>query len=128
MKRTATDTGKSGKILLTKPRPPQRPASANHIGSMGRIALGIASALWLAACAGYDPDALQESGWYLQGYNDGCSTASEADKSFSNKQVKDQALFDSDKGYRAGWRQGLLQCRKQDPQMDGQTLGRGGEF
>jgi hypothetical protein len=123
MKITATDTARGGKVLLTKSKPRRR-----SVWSIGRFALGVTGALWLSACAGYDPDALQESGWYLQGYNDGCATAGEADKSFSNKQVKDQALFDSDKGYRAGWRQGLLQCRKQDPQSDGQTLGRGGEF
>ncbi len=127
MEKAEIGTTRAGKVLLTKSRPPQRSQWRSQ-WSIGRMALGVGSALWLTACAGYDPEALQESGWYLQGYNDGCATASEADKSFSNKQIKDQALFDSDKGYRAGWRQGLLQCRKQDPQTDGQTLGRGDEF
>ena len=87
-----------------------------------------ALALNLGACASYDPEAVQQSGWYGKGYNDGCASAVEADKSFSAKQTKDEDLFDRDEGYRSGWRQGYMQCRKNDPLDDSQALGRSDEF
>ncbi|MBY0422513.1 MAG: hypothetical protein K2Q06_09425, partial [Parvularculaceae bacterium] len=66
---------------------------------------------------------------YGRGYSDGCQTASERGKSFSTKTVRDDALFDSDKGYRAGWRYGYQNCGlRVSPSPDGgRALGQEGD-
>lgn len=63
----------------------------------------------LTACA--TDSGLQDEPGYVAGYGDGCSTAQEEDKSFSTKRYRDADAFESDRAYRAGWRQGYQQCK-----------------
>ena len=57
--------------------------------------------------------------WYQAGYTDGCSSAVESGKSFSTKAVRNDALYDTDAGYRAGWRQGFAACEQRTRRDDG---------
>ncbi len=68
--------------------------------------------LTLGACA--TESGLSEEPGFLAGYGDGCATAHEEDKSFSTKRVRDADLFETDRAYRAGWRQGWQQCQTRD--------------
>ncbi|MFZ5616702.1 MAG: hypothetical protein ACOZAA_05195 [Pseudomonadota bacterium] len=81
------------------------------------------SALALFACA--SSSGLSEEPNYVAGYGDGCATAHEQDKSFSTKRVKDDYLFENDRAYRAGWRQGWQQCQSPYRKADdgGRILG-----
>jgi hypothetical protein len=67
---------------------------------------------------------------YQAGYGDGCVTASEQDKSFSTKRARDDYQFESDRAYRAGWRQGYLSCGGNAGQQSdgGLILGRENEY
>ncbi len=53
---------------------------------------------------------LREMPSFHVGYGDGCLTATEEDKSFSTKKARDAYAFKNDDAYRAGWRQGYLEC------------------
>ncbi len=72
-------------------------------------------ALVLAGCAEAGPSA-NKSPFYRQGFDDGCATASAQAAPGQTKPVRDQALFDRDKDYHAGWISGLAQCRMPAPQ------------
>ncbi len=90
-----------------------------------------ASAIFLAGCAtSADLEALRASPGFAAGYGDGCSTATEEDKSFSTKRTRDAYAFDNDEGYRAGWRQGYLECSNQTPEAKdgGRILGESNEY
>lgn len=93
--------------------------------ALSRLCLAVLLAAGLSACATEDSAKLAEEPNYGLGYSDGCQTATERDKSFSTKTVRDEALFDSDKGYKAGWRQGYLSCGKRSSQSPdgGRVLG-----
>lgn len=92
------------------------------------IAVG---ALAFAGCA-MDPklQQLRESPSFQVGYGDGCLTAGEEDKSFSTKSARDAYAFENDKAYRAGWRQGYLECsnRTRDAVDGGRILGERNEY
>lgn len=87
-------------------------------------------ALLASGCASDDVMALAEEPNYQVGYGDGCVTASEEDKSFSTTRERDEYLFDNDRAYRAGWRQGYLQCggRASEPNDGGRILGQPNEY
>ncbi|WDI32243.1 hypothetical protein PUV54_03425 [Hyphococcus flavus] len=90
-----------------------------------------ASVLAISGCASTaDYQALQASPGFAAGYGDGCSTATEEDKSFSIKRTRDAYAFDNDEGYRAGWRQGYLECAHQTPEAKdgGRILGERNEY
>lgn len=82
-----------------------------------------AGALFFAACAG--DSGLSEEPGYIAGYGDGCATAHEQEKSFSTKRVRDADLFENDRAYRSGWRQGWQQCQSPYRKADdgGRILG-----
>lgn len=79
-----------------------------------KAVLSFALAAALSACATVEGEGLADDPNFPLGYGDGCQTAIERDKSFSTKTVSDAHLFESDKAYRAGWRQGFLTCGRQD--------------
>ena len=87
-----------------------------------------AGAALLASCAG--DSGLSEDPNFVAGYGDGCATASEQEKSFSTKRVRDAYLFDNDRAYRSGWRQGWQQCQSPYRQVDdgGRILGQENEY
>jgi len=92
------------------------------------VALLAAAAASCASTA--DMATLRESPGYSAGYGDGCLTATEEDKSFSSKQERDAYAFKNDEAYRAGWRQGYLECSTQTPEAKdgGRILGERNEY
>lgn len=94
------------------------------------LAAALAAGLAAASCASTDTDMLAEEPGYQAGYGDGCTTATEEDKSFSRKRARDDYMFDNDRAYRAGWRQGYLQCGSQNISRNdgGRLLGRQDEY
>lgn len=90
-----------------------------------------AVAVAATGCASYaDMEALRETPGFAAGYGDGCTTATEEDKSFSTKRARDAYAFENDEGYRAGWRQGYLECSTQTPEAKdgGRILGERNEY
>jgi hypothetical protein len=84
-----------------------------------------------AGCAtGENLAALREMPSFHVGYNDGCLTANEEDKSFSTKTARDKEAFETDEAYRAGWRQGYLECNTGTPDAidGGRILGERNEY
>ena len=93
---------------------------------LARTSAGALCALLLAsACVSDETAALAEEPGYAQGFNDGCTTATEEEKSFSTRRVRDAYEFENNRAYRAGWRQGYLQCQNtvQAPETGGRILG-----
>jgi hypothetical protein len=80
------------------------------------VAPAILPALLLVGCAEAGSKATQ-SPFYREGFDDGCATASAQGTPGQTKPVRDQALFDRDKDYHAGWISGLAQCRMSRPQI-----------
>jgi len=78
-----------------------------------------------AGCASAPGPRLSEEPAYAAGFGDGCTTSTEENKSFSTKRVRDDYLFREDRGYRAGWRQGYLECGEtfREPDNGGRILG-----
>jgi hypothetical protein len=93
------------------------------------IAVSLLAAL-SAGCASGDLTALSQEPGFHAGYGDGCLTATEEDKSFSRKGARDEYQFENDRAYRAGWRQGYLQCggRAQQDNDGGLILGQENEY
>jgi len=90
-----------------------------------------ASALILSGCASsLEAQALRDAPGFQAGYGDGCITATEDDKSFSTRQERDAYAFDNDKSYRAGWRQGYLECSNRIPEAKdgGRILGERNDY
>ncbi|MBB5518244.1 hypothetical protein [Amphiplicatus metriothermophilus] len=83
-----------------------------------------------AGCASQEALRLSQEPTWQVGYGDGCVTATEEDKSFSTKRARDAYLFDNDRAYRAGWRQGYLQCggRASNSDDGGRILGQQNEY
>ena len=73
---------------------------------------------------------LREQPGFVAGYGDGCATATEEDKSFSTRTTRDAYSFENDEAYRAGWRQGYLQCgtEKNRANDGGRILGQENEY
>lgn len=93
--------------------------------------IALAALAGLAGCAATsDHLALRDQPGFHQGYGDGCQTSNEEDKSFSTKSVRDAYAFDNDNAYRAGWRQGYLQCNTRTPDVSdgGRILGERNEY
>lgn len=84
-----------------------------------------------ASCSTYEDNLLlRESPSFQAGYGDGCVTAGEEDKSFSTRNRRDAYAFDNDEAYRAGWRQGYLECEARVPDANdgGRILGERNEY
>ncbi len=93
--------------------------------------LAPAAGLLAAGCAsGGNLAELRESPGFTAGYGDGCATATEEDKSFSTRTERDRYAFENDEAYRAGWRQGYLECSTQSPEASdgGRILGERNEY
>ena len=79
--------------------------------SLGTIAkiLGIVALLAIAGCAGANSELRNEPNYGL-GYNDGCSTANGRVSGFDKTVRRNENLYQSDRGYRAGWKDGYGSC------------------
>lgn len=99
-----------------------------------RFALTGAGIAMVFSCATAETDdgrPLSEEPSYIAGFGDGCATATEAEKSFSTKRVRDNEAYDSDRAYQAGWRAGLLQCERDfddTTSVGGRILGEGQNY
>lgn len=105
--------------------------AANAKSALLRAAGAAAIALIASGCAtNANMAALREAPGYHAGYGDGCSTATEEDKSFSTRSTRDAYAFDNDPAYRAGWRQGYLECSNTTPEPSdgGRILGERNEY
>jgi len=105
------------------------------VGIMGKMPVfrGLAAFLTAAAaasCVSGQHSSLSELPSFHVGYGDGCATSNEEDKSFSTKTERDKYLFENDEAYRAGWRQGWLQCNNRTPDAidGGRILGERNEY
>lgn len=92
------------------------------------------AAILLAApalgCASSETLGLADEPSFQAGYGDGCVTSSEEEKSFSTKRERDEYMFANDRAYRAGWRQGYIQCggRTAARNDGGRILGQQNEY
>lgn len=95
-----------------------------------RQLIAIFAATLAASCASDDSLKLADEPAFQAGYGDGCATSSEEDKSFSTKRQRDDYMFENDRAYRAGWRQGYLQCGGREEQTNdgGLLLGQENEY
>lgn len=87
-------------------------SSGWQIVRLGLASVGLAVLFACATAKTEDGRPLSEEPSYIAGFGDGCATATEAEKSFSTKRVRDNEAYDNDRAYRAGWRAGLLQCER----------------
>src|SRR5271165_14026 len=55
--------------------------------------------------------ALRRSPSFQEGYSDGCAAASAQGSNYREGPHRDEALYQSDETYRAGWSNGLQTCR-----------------
>lgn len=95
-----------------------------------RLFIAFFAAALAASCASDETLALAEEPGFQAGYGDGCATSTEQDKSFSTKRHRDDYLFENDRAYRAGWRQGYIQCGGNEEQTNdgGLLLGQENEY
>ncbi len=95
-------------------------------------AFGVVSAIGAAAgCSTGQLAQLREQPSFHEGFVDGCATSNEEDKSFSTKNQRNKYAFENDEAYRAGWRQGWLECgeaRTPDAIDGGRILGERNEY
>jgi hypothetical protein len=68
--------------------------------------------LALAACASAPNQAAIEGPYYPEGYSDGCRTAEALRAPFDTRSYKNDALFDAQPSYQAGFQAGLVQCQR----------------
>jgi hypothetical protein len=80
-----------------------------------RICLFLAALPVLSACVFFEGSIsrkMEKSPNFKAGYSDGCATTSGGTANFREQpDVRDQALFKTDKAYRAGWSAGYTACR-----------------
>ena len=82
----------------------------------------LSAATALSACASMMEAA--DGPFFQPGVADGCRTAKARNASFSTDVFKDEALFDAEPSYRAGWRAGFEQCQPiADPTNRPEDLG-----
>jgi hypothetical protein len=70
-------------------------------------------AVALPACAG--GNVKTDSPGYMQGFGDGCGTATARGQPGQAKDLRNAALYESDADYRAGYTSGFATCRMGPP-------------
>jgi len=76
-------------------------------------AAGLASACMLFPSA--KDRAMRNSPAFKQGYGDGCAAAATSSSNYREGPYRDEALYQSDAAYRAGWANGYQTCRPVQP-------------
>jgi hypothetical protein len=80
-----------------------------------RTIITIVAALSLAGCGILLPNARDRAAkntpGFKSGFSDGCASATVQDTSYRAEQVRDEALYKTDKHYRSGWASGFYNCR-----------------
>jgi hypothetical protein len=81
----------------------------------GRLALLALALPLLSGCIFFESPVtrqMQKSPNFKEGYSDGCATAGGQPANMrATTDIRDKALFRSDKAYRAGWSAGFTACR-----------------
>jgi hypothetical protein len=79
------------------------------------LAIAAALAMLLAGCGILFPSqqmrATKNTPGFKAGFSDGCSAASAASANMREDKFRDQASYDTDPNYRAGWANGMANCR-----------------
>jgi hypothetical protein len=81
------------------------------------VAASLLSAL-TAGCVlfpGAKDKALRRTPAFQEGYSDGCAAASAQGSNYREGPYRDEALYQSDAAYRAGWSNGFQTCRPAQP-------------
>ena len=77
--------------------------------------VAIAAALSLAGCGILFPSAkmraTKNTPGFKTGFTDGCSAAGASGANYRAEKFRDQAAYESDANYRAGWASGMANCR-----------------
>jgi hypothetical protein len=79
-----------------------------------RVALVVLTAVLATGCIFFPSAkdrALRKTPSFKEGYGDGCAAASTQSSNYREGPYKDQALYQSDAAYRAGWANGYQSCR-----------------
>lgn len=77
---------------------------------MRLAALLTATALILGACA-QTPEEVITGPYFGEGFSDGCRTAEARRAAYDNRSFRNDALFEAQPSYAAGWRAGFAQCQ-----------------
>jgi hypothetical protein len=77
---------------------------------------GLAFLLMLTSCAGA-ADMTAKGPAYQEGFGDGCATATSDLVPGQRVDHRNQALFQTDADYRAGWTSGFASCRMGPPRI-----------
>ncbi len=81
----------------------------------------VLAAVSLAGCGILMPTsrdrAAKNTPGFKAGFSDGCASATMEQTNYRTDQVRDEALYKSDKNYRAGWASGLYNCRTNKTQQ-----------
>jgi hypothetical protein len=86
--------------------------------------LALSLAVTLASCGLFETRAEQQmrnTPSYREGYDDGCASASTPSANPREGQVRDDALYQSDAAYRAGWSNGFSMCRSNSAPQQSQS-------
>ena len=78
------------------------------------VALTLVAASLVSGCIFFPSakdKALRNTPSFKAGYGDGCAAASTQSSNYREGPYKDQALYQSDQNYRAGWANGYQSCR-----------------
>ncbi|MEQ9144310.1 MAG: hypothetical protein RLO08_08130 [Parvibaculaceae bacterium] len=78
----------------------------------------VCAAFVLSACAFERDPAVTQSPIYKAGFSDGCQTAHTRVSGFKDTVHRDQALYEADEKYRAGWGDGYASCGGQNQYDD----------
>jgi hypothetical protein len=101
-------------MLAAPSRKPSMTRPSTRLAS--RLALLVLAAPLLAGCMIFESRAskqMEKSPNFKDGYSDGCATASGGTANMRDQaDVRDKALFRSDKAYRTGWSAGYTACRQ----------------
>jgi len=84
-----------------------------------RVALVVLTTSVAAGCIFFPSakdKALRATPSFKEGYSDGCAAATTQSSNYREGPYKDQALYQSDEAYRAGWGNGYQACRPQQNQ------------
>ena len=82
--------------------------------SFSRAALVVLAASVVAGCILFPSAkerAMRNTPSFKEGYGDGCAAASTGSANYREGPYRDEALYQSDAAYRAGWGNGYQSCR-----------------
>jgi hypothetical protein len=82
--------------------------SLRHVAAMSFAAVVAAGCVLFPSAR---DKAMRHSPSFKEGYSDGCAAASTQASNYREGPYRDEALYQSDETYRAGWSNGFQSCR-----------------